>query len=708
MKHIKLYLTALLFASVGFTSCDDDWDTPPLTGPVATLEANTSIYDLKAKYWFDATNGVDTIGLTEDGEHVIIKGRVVSSDESGNIYKNLVIQDETAAVTLSINANSLYTSYRPGQEIVIDATDMYIGKYAGLQQFGFPDFSETYGWQTTFMPLEFFKQHAQLNGLPEPEKMDTINTTIAQLPTTTEGIIKMQSQLVRFDNVEFENGGKATFASYQTTTSQTITDGTASLTVRTSGYANFYGKTLPEGTGSIVGILGYFNGSWQLTLRSYEDCIFGAPIEGSKSNPFTVSSAIANQGANKTGWVKGYIVGCLAPGISTVSSNSDVEWAAPFTLPNTLLIAESATEKDYKKCLVIDLPINSELRSKANLADNEDNLGSEIMLLGKLANIYGMSGITENSGTSSEFVFASTAAVSSLNENFDTYSADIDKLTANGWTYVSVKGNKDWYLREFNSNTYATVSGYKGTAPFDSWLITPAINVAKLKEKVASFISQVNGYGSTTSTFEVYVLDSNDPATAKITKLNAKFPDAPASGYSEWVNSGNLDLSSFSGKIYIGWRYQATSDANYATWCIDDVLVGTKGTGGDAGGSGSSTTNDGTEAKPYTVADILGGVTGTDVWTKGYIVGYIKGSDATTGAQFTADGASKYSIIIADSATEKDAAKCLVVALPSGAVQNALNLSANPTNLGKLVTLKGTVGTYLKATAITGTSAYKF
>ena len=53
MKHVKLYLSAMLFAALGITSCDDDWDTPPLAGPVATIEANTSIYDLKAKYWFD-------------------------------------------------------------------------------------------------------------------------------------------------------------------------------------------------------------------------------------------------------------------------------------------------------------------------------------------------------------------------------------------------------------------------------------------------------------------------------------------------------------------------------------------------------------------------------------------------------------------------------------------------------------------------------
>ena len=235
MKHSKLYISAMLFAALAATSCDDNWDTPPMVAPVATIEANTSIEELKTKYWQEANNCVDTIGYKDDGKtHYIIKGRVVSSDESGNIYKNLVIQDtyseagETpSCITFSINANSLYASYRPGQEVVIDATDMYIGKYSGLQQFGLPEYSSSFGWQTTFMPLEFFKKHAQLNGFPEPEKIDTLRVpSIASLPTDAAGIRKYQSQLVRFDGVKFVNGGKETFASYQTTVSQNLTDGT--------------------------------------------------------------------------------------------------------------------------------------------------------------------------------------------------------------------------------------------------------------------------------------------------------------------------------------------------------------------------------------------------------------------------------------------------------------------------------------------------
>ena len=158
MRNLRKYIGLLLtFMAVSMVSCQDDFDAPGLQIPEATMTPNTTILELKTKYWSDETNYIDTIGLNENGDRIIIAGRVVSSDMTGNIYKNLVIQDGSAALTLSINQSGLYNKYRVGQEIVLDVTGMYIGKYSGLQQLGFPDYEEGYGWQATFMPYEFSK-----------------------------------------------------------------------------------------------------------------------------------------------------------------------------------------------------------------------------------------------------------------------------------------------------------------------------------------------------------------------------------------------------------------------------------------------------------------------------------------------------------------------------------------------------------------------
>lgn len=617
MKTIKSYmlgLSAMLAAIVGLTACQDDFDDQSAEAPVATLIPNTSILELKTLLWDDATNYIDTIWTVEwyeflaenpdlsgytkeqldakrrEGSHIVISGRVISSDEAGNVFKSLVIQDETAALAMSINSYNLYLNYRVGQEIVIDATGMYIGKYNGLQQLGAPEwYANGNAWEATFMAPEFFKSHAELNGWPEPEKVDTIEVnSFSELSTNPDGLREWQSQIVKFNNVTFANGGSQTFSEYHSSgVNQAIVDKNgSSMNVRTSGYSTFWNKTLPSGAGDVVAICSYYGTSgWQLILIDYEGCMnFGNPTlpPGGKDDPYTVAQAIEaiNNGETPTGWVSGYIVGTVAPEVTSVTSDNDIDWGVDPTLNNTLVIGEAADTRDIARCIVVALPAGSDLQRYGAIRENPSNVGRAIKIQGTLGTYLDTFGLLGNSGTADEFEIdgvtvgggTSTGGVGALNETFESGEIPSD------WFNVQLAGTKDWYCTSFSGNYYAAMTGYKGTAPFDSWLITPAIDMTKVADKVLTFESQVNGYGSTTTVFEVYVLTSADPATATKTKLSPTLPTAPASGYSAFTGSGNIDLSGFTGTIHVGFRYYATSDANYATWCVDNVTVGTAGT----------------------------------------------------------------------------------------------------------------------------------
>ena len=331
-----------------------------------------------------------------------------------------------------------------------------------------------------------------------------------------------------------------------------------------------------------------------------------AIIKGSKNAPFTVAEAIEKQGTGKSGWVSGFIVGAVAPEVTEIKSSADIEFTAPTVLANTLVIADAADVKDVTKCIVFWLPQGSKLRKVANLRDYPELLGTKISIKGKFASYMGANGLTGNSGGYDEFFLGdqpSGEAVTAINEGFEGGS-----IPAN-WGNVQLQGNKNWFTTSFNNNYYAAMTGYKGTAPFDSWLITPAINMDGVTTKKLSFRTQVNGYGSTTTTMKVFVLTSADPATATRTELNCKWATAPASGYSDWVESGDIDLSSYSGIIYIGFQYAASTDANYATWCVDDVVLG-EGGGSTGGGSTGGGDNPG--------GDISGNSTTLDLSTLGY------------------------------------------------------------------------------------------
>lgn len=603
MKIFKtLYLGLAAAIGVGmFASCQDDMDTPNLVIPEATLQANTTIAELKDAMWKTDTNYA-TLCPEKDAEtheHYIIKGRVISSDASGNIYKAMYIQDETAAITLSINRNSLYTIYRLGQEVVLDVTGLYIGKYAGLEQIG--GYGEYNGTpQVSFASYPAFEEHVQLNGLPSEDcatitygsarPADSMYCTVMTIEdvnnaTTDAEVRALQSQLVELRNVHFEDAGNNTFSSYQATESRNLMDEKGNtIVVRTSGYSNFYSRTLPEGIGSVRGMLSYFNGTWQLILRSYGDVLFGD--HGQQSDPYTVDEALALMDMGSTGWVKGYIVGAVKGGVTEVKNNSDIFWGADVDMDNNVVIAPTADTKDWTKCLLVELPSGSDMRKVVNLLENGGNLGKELNVRGTFATQLGMGAVTGNNGTTSEFEMEGSVVtppdqptVEGVGSLFENWNKGGDLATYTGWSNVVTKGNMNgWFTKEFNSNYYISTNAYKGTetgGPYEQWLISPAIDLNKSTAKTLTFTSQA-AYQASDCTYEVYVMTSNNPATATITKLNATFATPPASGYSSWVNSGTVDLSAFSGVVYIGWRYYSAKGGNNnsTTICIDDINIG--------------------------------------------------------------------------------------------------------------------------------------
>lgn len=568
MKNLKKYIygaLAVVFAAV-MPSCQDDFDEPTAGGeiPVATMEANTTLLQLKEWMWDDSNNYCDTVFTVEwyntpeaerteamktEGTHVIVKGRVVSSDYAGNCFKYVVLQDETAALNFSINSYNLYLYYRVGQEIVIDLTGLHAGKYRGLEQVGFPSYNSSIpGYETSFMAPELFSRHLQLNGRPDVSKVDTtVVERFSDLGVTPAELRKWQSRLVRFNNVEFvANATTPTLSTYHSSgVTQQITDAEGNtLDIRTSGYANFWNNELPEGKCDVVALLGYYvnlagTGGWQLTLIDINSIMnVGNPTvpKGSETNPYSVLEAIAYQvnSENHNGWVKGYIVGTVGPEVETISSSNDIEWGADATLRNTLVIGQTPDTKDIAECLVISLPQGSDLQKYGALRENPDNLGKEIVIRGTFAKYMGTYGLTDNSGSASEFRI----------EGIDLGPVEPEK-------------------------------------------------------------------------------------------------------------------------------------------------------------------GDGTEDKPYTVAQVLAlGNPGTTAWVTGYIVGVIN-YDNNSSLETTVPTTVATCVAIAASTDETDKNKCVAVQLPAGDIRSAVNLKDHPENLGKVITLQGSLEKYFGIAGVKSVTAYK-
>ena len=113
-------------------------------------------------------------------------------------------------------------------------------------------------------------------------------------------------------------------------------------------------------------------------------------------------------------------------------------------------------------------------------------------------------------------------------------------------------------------------------------------------------------------------------------------------------------------------------------------------------------TTDGTEANPYTVTDAKIAATGTNVFVKAFIVGYIPDKaldEAIFGDAASAEKAPT-NILVAASADETNVTKCMPIQLPAGAIRTALNLKDNPGNLKQEVILCGNIENYFGTTGL--------
>lgn len=150
-------------------------------------------------------------------------------------------------------------------------------------------------------------------------------------------------------------------------------------------------------------------------------------------------------------------------------------------------------------------------------------------------------------------------------ENFETDS--LGKFTA-----VNLAGNKNWIVQVYQSNHYASMTNYQADATCNDWLITAPLKFDDYVAETLTFKTQ-NAY-NVGEALEVMVSTnysgSGDPTAATWTKLSATLDPHTGTGYGKFTESGNVDLSSYTGTGYVAFHYYGP---NTTTWSVDDVVI---------------------------------------------------------------------------------------------------------------------------------------
>ncbi len=275
------YLLIFALACTLFSSCmNGDWDEPDFNGAApygnnSLTEQNViPIAELIKKYpnVFASTDQNKQID-----EDIMIKGRITGNDVGGNIYKQVTLQDNTAAIIIAINEGGLNGYLAEGSEILVDLKGLYIGSYRKQPEIGAPYNGNSIGR----MQNDIWAKHFKILGSPDASLIQPIDFNTIK---DTKLMDANCGKLVTLKDVTFkEADGKATFTTgtaQGNAVNQELDGYGSKVVVRTSTYADFAAMTLPYDSEAkkklkcdITGIATRYNSTWQILIRKTSDIV---------------------------------------------------------------------------------------------------------------------------------------------------------------------------------------------------------------------------------------------------------------------------------------------------------------------------------------------------------------------------------------------------------------------------------------------------
>ena len=273
------YLLIFALACTLFSSCmNGDWDEPDFNGAApygnnSLTEQNViTIAALIKKYpnVFASTDQNKQID-----EDIMIKGRITGNDVGGNIYKQVTLQDNTAAIIIAINEGGLNGYLAEGSEILVDLKGLYIGGYRKQPEIGAPYNGTSIGR----MQKDIWAKHFKILGSPDASLIQPVD--FSKIKNEMDANC---AKLVTLKDVTFkEADGKSTFSTGTSTgnaVNQELDGYGSKVVIRTSTYADFAAIPLPYDTVAkkklkcdITGIATRYNSTWQILIRKTSDIV---------------------------------------------------------------------------------------------------------------------------------------------------------------------------------------------------------------------------------------------------------------------------------------------------------------------------------------------------------------------------------------------------------------------------------------------------
>ncbi len=139
--HILFRGFALFATLLVMTGCYNEFDNPApqqIYDDAYFTDLGMEIVPInQVKQLYYAEWGTSTIGKNvEIVNDWVIKGKVISNDAYGNIYRSLYIQDESGAIEIKVGLTNLFNYYKPGQWVYVRVNGLCLGNYRYMLSLG--------------------------------------------------------------------------------------------------------------------------------------------------------------------------------------------------------------------------------------------------------------------------------------------------------------------------------------------------------------------------------------------------------------------------------------------------------------------------------------------------------------------------------------------------------------------------------------------
>ncbi len=239
----------------------DDFDNPPSNIPEIKDEQIITFDQLFEKL----TPGQ----ITNIQEDKYLEALVAADDQSGNIFKILVLKDMRGekGLSMSIDENELHALYPVGQVVYVHLKDLAIGNFEGLPTLGVNSGNTVGRIPASLVRSLLIKSGRTAPVVPLKVKFSELNSSHF-------------SRLIELEGMQFET------ATASTTYADAVSDPPLSVNhnlvdcddnkiiLRNSGFAQFANQIVPQGNGSIVVVYSFFRNAAQLLIRDVTDINF--------------------------------------------------------------------------------------------------------------------------------------------------------------------------------------------------------------------------------------------------------------------------------------------------------------------------------------------------------------------------------------------------------------------------------------------------